>query len=560
MKTREDVAPEKLRGGFYTPPALVAHVLSRIGTLTAGMGQLRVLEPSAGDGRFVDGLAACGVPVREVIGVEVLPCEAAKSADRLAASGLVGDVVTASTLRWSLTEPPNFDAVVGNLPFVRFQFVSAEDRADADVHAQQLGVSIGGVANLWLPMLLAALRLLRVGGAFALVLPTECLTGVSAGAARRWLAENCEDLRCDLYPAGSFPGALQEVLVLSGRRVAAGDGQHRLTVAQHSRSHSATAFNDSRAALTEHRLDNPERGWTRYLLGASAASALQEFRQLTAVSQLGEVARFEVATVTGANSYFCMTDETVSTYELGSFVRPLLARIRHAPGLIFTHDDYRMAVSTGAPTYILDASLIADERAGLPGLDSYLRAGEAQELHVRYKCRIREPWWAVPYMRSADLSLSKRSHRFHRMVVNDVGAITTDTIYRGRVIAEGLPPAALAAGFHNSGTLLTAEIEGRCFGGGVLELVPSEVARLAVPVIRELSEEVARLDQLTRDATSGPADQLELLVTESDLLLSKADIGVTDEMIEALAQGRATLLSRRLERATVARTHETDAD
>jgi hypothetical protein len=163
-------------------------------------------------------------------------------------------------------------------------------------------------------------------------------------------------------------------------------------------------------------------------------------------------------------------------------------------------------------------------------------------------------------MRATELSLSKRSHRFHRMVVNEVGAITTDTIYRGTVTADHLSPAAVAAGFHNSGTLLTAEIEGRYFGGGVLELVPSEVSRLAVPVIPSLADEMARLDQVTRAATAGPADQLELLVTESDLLLSKADVGVTDEMIEALAQGRSALLSRRLERATVDRVDESAGD
>lgn len=39
---------------------------------------------------------------------------------------------------------------------------------------------------------------------------------------------------------------------------------------------------------------------------------------------------------------------------------------------------------------------------------------------------------------------------------------------------------AFAASFHNSFTLLWAEIEGRSFGGGVLELVPSEVGRLKV--------------------------------------------------------------------------------
>ena len=78
---------------------------------------------------------------------------------------------------------------------------------------------------------------------------------------------------------------------------------------------------------------------------------------------------------------------------------------------------------------------------------------------------------------------SKRSHRYPRVILNGANAYTTDTIYRGRLLPGcSRNPADLVASFHNSLTLLTAEIEGRSFGGGVLELVPSEVGRLLVAV------------------------------------------------------------------------------
>jgi len=300
-------------------------------------------------------------------------------------------------------------------------------------------------------------------------------------------------------------------------------------------------------------LDSTETGWTRHLLGTSTVEALDEFRNLDAIKRLGEVARFEVATVTGANGFFCMSRETVDQYDLSRWVRPLLARIRHAPGLTFSSNDYAAAVANGVSSFIFDASLVDVNRKDHEGLDAYLTRGERSKLHTRYKCRIRDPWWQVPTMRTGELLLSKRSHRFHRMVVNEMGAITTDTIYRGTT-RQGVDSAvAVAAGFHNSGTLLTAELEGRYFGGGVLELVPSEVARVSVPVTPHFAKEAARLDQLSRAASSETADALEALVTETDLLLVKADIGVTDAMIAALAVGRSTLLQRRLDRGTADR-------
>ena len=119
-----------------------------------------------------------------------------------------------------------------------------------------------------------------------------------------------------------------------------------------------------------------------------------------------------------------------------------------------------------------------------PAAASYLRHGEELRLHQRYKCRIRDPWYRVPIVQPGSLLLSKRSHRYPRLVLNPAGVTTTDTIYQGRMTTafEGRE-ADLVTGFHNTATLLTAEIEGRSFGGGVLELVPTEIGRVCVPML-----------------------------------------------------------------------------
>ena len=57
MKTSREVTPDKLRGGFYSPDSLVRVCLDRAQALLTGDGPVRVLEPSAGDGAFLAGLA-----------------------------------------------------------------------------------------------------------------------------------------------------------------------------------------------------------------------------------------------------------------------------------------------------------------------------------------------------------------------------------------------------------------------------------------------------------------------------------------------------------------------
>jgi hypothetical protein len=267
-------------------------------------------------------------------------------------------------------------------------------------------------------------------------------------------------------------------------------------------------------------------------------------RDLDVVSPLGSLARFEVSAVTGANSFFSVDEQTVRAYNLEAWALPLLPRIRHAPGLAYSSADHEEARLSGARVHLLDFSLDRDDPCRHPGPAKYLRLGVEDELHLRYKCRIREPWYRVPSIRPGELMLSKRSHDYPRVVVNEFAAVTTDTIYRGTVNDAGPgSPADLAVSFHNSFTLLSAELEGRSFGGGVLELVPSEVARLRIPMIPGLGAELGRLDSVARDTVHGQS-----LIDETDQLLMKADVGFDRNLFDLIGSARHSLLARRLAR------------
>lgn len=530
MKVRSEVTGAKLRGGFYSPPGLVRACLDRVAALVGDREGLAVLEPSAGDGAFVRGLAdhPVGARVAAFEAVELDPAEAAACRAAIASAGLPGHVAAGSVLPWAAACAPRFDVAVGNPPYVRYQFVDPADKAAIAAVAARAGVELAGVANLWIPVLLGALGCLRAGGAFAFIVPTELLTGVSAGAVRRWLAAHADGLRADLFPPGSFPGALQEVVVLSGVRRPPAAPRLRLVEGD---------------AAWDADLDPAAPTWTRYLLAPPQRAALAEALALRAVRPLGEVARFEVAIVTGANEYFSVDAATADAHQLWPWARPLLPRIRHAPGLVYAAAEQDALAAAGHKAHLLHfAADLPDPRAAA-GPAAYLARGEAEALPARYKCRIREPWFRVPHVRAGRLLLSKRSHRMPRVVLNEAGAFTTDTIYRG-AMRPGFAgrEADLVAGFHNSLTLLTAEVEGRSFGGGVLELVPGEVARLAVPAAPALGAALGELDALARGGDE------EALVTATDRRLVGAGIGLTPGLLEVLASARRALLDRRLAR------------
>jgi adenine-specific DNA-methyltransferase len=538
VKVRSEVTKEKLRGGFYSPTSLVAECLQRVEALMPGTAELRVLEPSSGDGAFIRGIAATpfGHRVSFLEAVELMPGEAAGSVDALRQSGISGVVYPESALSWADRQHGSFDVAVGNPPFVRFQFLTDEDKAALPALGTKLDVSFRGVSNLWIPVLLVALSRLREGGAFAFIVPTELFTGISANTVREWLCIKAIDLEVRLFPPASFPGVLQEVIVLSGRR---GHASHpTLKLVQ--------MTNRGEAERWQHALDPKASTWTRYLLAPAELDSLMDTSEGRSVVKLGTVAKFEVAAVTGANDFFSVSTDVINEYRLGRWVRPLLPRARLAPGLRYTLGDHRVAAEAGARVGLLDfsAELPNPLDAELP--KRYLESGEDAGLHRRYKTRIRNPWYRVPHIRSGRLMLSKRSHRYPRLILNDAGVVTTDTIYRGsmRPEYEGREED-LAAVFHNSLTLLSAEVEGRSFGGGVLELVPSEIGRLVVPFLNGAG---AELDQLSDVAIGSDGEITDTLVERTDALLLRHS-RLDPEKLDVIRSARFRLQARRLDRA-----------
>src|SRR5437588_7750333 len=86
----------------------------------------------------------------------------------------------------------------------------------------------------------------------------------------------------------------------------------------------------------------------------------------------------------------------------------------------------------------------------------------------------------------------KRAHDTPRLIHNQIGAYTTDTAYRVRT--EIIDPQKFVYCFLNSLTALSAELEGRYYGGGVLELVPSEIEKLLIPIPQTVRPELRKLN------------------------------------------------------------------
>lgn len=531
--------PRKLRGGYYTHPDMAAFLAGWV--LEAR--PRRLLEPSCGDGVFFDAVARLPhARLEAVVGCERDPEEAAKARVRAQAlAGVAIKVHAGDFLEWYLSRPPadpEFDAVLGNPPFIRYQYLDADLQGRAEQIFQRFHLAFTKHTNAWVPFVVAALALLRPGGRLAMVVPAELLHVLHARSLRHFLLEQCSRVLvidpADLW----FDDTLQGVVLLLAERRGRGDTSDAQVAIVPVKDRGALA----RPAAEHLRHADFFPGSVlngKWMLGLLTRGERRLFERLGTrpdVYRFLDVADVDVGIVTGANQFFLVPDAVVEEYGLGPWAHPMFGRSDHVRGVIYDQKSHRENRQLGLPSNFL---WFEDESAG--GLTEsarrYLRLGEAQGLHRRYKCRIRTPWYRVPSVYATPVAMLKRSHHFPRLILNTAQAYTTDTAYRIR--PRRMSAAHLVHSFVNSLTALSSELEGRHYGGGVLELVPSEIERVLVPLGKRPPGALKALDQAVRDGL--PAE--DLLARQDQLLLQPMGIGPGDR--ESLLAAWIRLRGRR---------------
>ncbi len=378
--------------------------------------------------------------------------------------------------------------------------------------------------NAWVPFVLTSIRLLKPGGRLAMVIPSEIFHIPHAQSLRRYLAEQCSRILILDPEEIWFDDTLQGTVLLMAEK--------KCDLLEKSRGVAIVPVKsrDALAGDPEEYFQNAaytngvtiEGKWMPVFLSLRERGLLAELKARNDVKKFADIASVDVGIVTGANKFFLVPDATVSEFALQRWAHPMFGRSNHVKGLVYSDSDHAVNKETGLPANFLWFEEELVEK--LPqNVRDYLDIGLSQKLHTRFKCRTRKTWYKVPSVYSAPVAMLKRAHHYPRLVLNSADAYTTDTAYRIRPL--GINSEALVLGFVNSLTCLTAEMEGRHYGGGVLELVPSEIERLLIPVIKATSAELKAADKRFRDATNDS----EFLRMQDALVLGKLGVSRNDQ-------------------------------
>lgn len=354
-----------------------------------------------------------------------------------------------------------------------------------------------------------------------MVVPAEVIHVTHAQSLRSFLGDECKRIVIidpeELWFDGTLQGAV--ILLAEKKRSASEKGEGLGIVSVRNREF---VLGDAEELFRRPKAINGKTvsgKWTRALLGADVLQMLDALEDDDQVHRFADVADVDVGIVTGANKFFLVSSDVVTRYGLGEYAHPMFGRSEHCPGILYDERQHQENAASGKPTNFLwfkGPDLTRDKR-----VRKYIELGEAEKLHTRFKCRTRTPWYTVPSVYATEIGMLKRSHNSPRLILNKAGAFTTDTAYRIR--SRKVAAEKLVCCFVNPLTSLSAELEGRHYGGGVLELVPSEIEKLTVPLPDDFEPDIEKLDAEIRTRST-----LDVLASHGSKVLEAMDIDKSD--------------------------------
>lgn len=218
MNFKENESFDKLRGGYYTPKP-IADFLSK---WISQSNPRTVLEPSCGDGVFIQSMAESANSKMSLTAIELIEEEAQKARSKNTKnSQLTIDVQCNDFLKVAyqyLIEGKTFDASVGNPPYIRYQYLDKEDQKLSEQIFKFFDLKFTKHTNAWVPFVIACIGMLAPNGRLAMVIPSELLHVLHANSLREFMLEACDRIVIIDPTELLFDDALQGTVLLMVER------------------------------------------------------------------------------------------------------------------------------------------------------------------------------------------------------------------------------------------------------------------------------------------------------------------------------------------------------
>ena len=525
MRLKKDSSEQKLRGAYYTPLQLSNAMVN----LCASENIHTVLEPSCGDGVFLDSLRQLNLieQIGTIDAVEIEPDEAEKVQRNYRTYQNV-HVLNEDFFEFysrMVDAQTQYDLILGNPPYIRYQYLTETQRELQSNILTSHGMKANKLINAWVAFLVACVQLLSENGRIAFVIPAEILQVAYAEDLRLFLSEHLAKITLITFEQLVFPDIEQEVVVFIGEK---GSVEKGIRIIEMSDLSGFDKLDLQQNGFQ--KMQHVKEKWTRYFTTAKEMELIQTIRTDKRFARFADYGIINVGITTGNNGYFSISEEGCDEYDLESVTLPLIGRSSHAHGIFFTDEDWKKNKASGKSARLVNFPDIPIE--DYPEQHkAYIALGEANGENDGYKCSIRDRWYIVPSVWVPDAFFLRRNNFYPKFVLNLCNAVSTDTMHRMKFNSDVKPENILLA-YYNSISFAFTEICGRSYGGGVLEILPGEMGNIMLPKLDAIDEETCRSLLKRIDAVVREDDDIEkaLDIVDKEILVDA--LGIEAEWCE----------------------------
>lgn len=542
MILKSNSTDQKLRGSYYTPMELAKAIVSKFCDGTSR----HIFEPSCGDGVFIDALDESGAFAggASVFAIDNDPAAVSKVEARYSGRREI-NISERDFFDYCESETPaSYDLVIGNPPYIRYQYLEPNQRQVLSDILVSHGMRANKLINAWVAFMVSCTELLCDDGLLLFIIPAEILQVVYAEDLRLFLSKSYREITLVTFNKLVFPDIEQEVVVFAGRK---GNSSANIRMVQ--AADTSEFLSLDLAEISYQPLHRVHEKWTQYFIGAQDAEFLAAAPLDGRLVRFDSLALVNVGITTGNNKFFSLDEDTTERYDLAQYTMPLIGRSSHTSGAYFTEADWKSNASRGKLARLL--VLAEGQYDKLTELQrSYIDEGVKRGENKGYKCSIRESWYSVPSVWVPDAFFLRRNNLYPKFVLNACGAVSTDTMHRIK-FNDGIDPRLVLLGYYNSIGFAFAELCGRSYGGGVLEILPKEVGNMLLPDVRLANldeDEITYYVQCVDSALRG-SESIEIVLDLVDAEILVRLMGFDAEICSAYRRMWSTLQSRRLGRA-----------
>ena len=540
---------KKRRGVFYTPDELSV-ILSRWAIQQSGN---LVLEPGFGGCGFLEAakerLKSLGSPQPEK---HIFGCDVDKMAFKKLREAF-GEVAQKNFLKadfLALTDNDfrglKFDAILSNPPYVSNHNMFGVQRQTAFALKETWGDAVGQRASLWAYFVWHGLHFLRPGARVAWVLPGSLINAdygrvLLSKLASKFRRVSVLSLQERLF-LNDGTDESTEVLLADGYGV---EPDHANVTVEWPETvqDCAQLLADWDSPLVWRKVLNARS--KRVLITPECEEILDRIGEDPRHHKLGEFARISIGIVTGANRFFVLDRPDLTKNDLTEeHCRYVLPKFGIAKGLVLCSADMKEAGEQGNRCYLVYTAGGGDR---IEAIQRYLDTFPIGLKNSNRTFKKRLSWHQPDDGKVPDAFFPYMNHIGPRLVLNEAKVTSTNTVHRVYfdLLSSQGKRELLGISLMSTYSQLSAEIEGRTYGSGVLKFEPSEARNIRVLVPSDANNDSVQDVHRHMDAAlrAGSATRAKMLADE--FLGRELPTLYTEERRKVLSDALSALRLRR---------------